>query len=245
MDQKYYTLPLAPQDLVGIYKAKDETDDEYVLYVDYDATTDKLTDQHILIYLANTNFKTSFNKVTPSLLQEFIKSNFLVNCPMLSRVLAIIIRRYLDYELNDLEKILSHQLFNEEQIDEFIKLNGNLLEDLILAVQNIFAFTMWKIKEGTEDGKEPNLDDYVKDIEVTDVATTVGPNIARLVTEAIDVLYLVVHKRGITQSFNKQLYNDNPKYFGKDLFFIFNETNVVHEILKMLPEDFWHDSQTE
>ena len=66
METICYALPLAPQDLVGIYKEKDESEKEYVLYVDYDKTTEKLTDQHILIYLANTNFKTSFDKVTPS-----------------------------------------------------------------------------------------------------------------------------------------------------------------------------------
>ena len=76
MEKKYYTLPLAPQDLVAIYKEKDSNEEEFVLHVDYDKTTEKLSDQHILIYLANTNFKTTFDKITPSLVQEFIKSNF-------------------------------------------------------------------------------------------------------------------------------------------------------------------------
>ena len=120
METICYALPLAPQDLVGIYKEKDESEKEYILYVDYDKTTEKLTDQHILIYLANTNFKTSFDKVTPSLVQEFIKTNFIVHCPMLSRVVAMILKVYLKWDLTDGEKLLTQNLFTMEQIDEFI-----------------------------------------------------------------------------------------------------------------------------
>lgn len=246
MEQKHYTLPLAPQDLVAIYKEKDETDsgEEFCLYVDYDKTTEKLSDQHILIYLANTNFKTTFNKITPTLLVEFIKSNFLVNAPILARVLTIVLRKYLKYELTPPEAILSSLVFDEKQIDEFIELNGNLLEDLITSIQETFAFVLYKINEITEEGKEPELESLVKEIEITDTASNVGPNIARLVTEAVDAMYLVFHVRGITQSFNKQVFNDNPKFYGKDLMFIFTQTGITGEIVKMLPEGFWHDSNS-
>jgi|TARA_B100000902_G_scaffold177805_1_gene171209 hypothetical protein len=246
MEQKHYTLPLAPQDLVAIYKEKDETDsgEEFCLYVDYDKTTEKLSDQHILIYLANTNFKTTFDKITPTLLVEFIKSNFLVNAPILARVLTIVLRKYLKYELTPPEAILSSLVFDEKQIDEFIELNGNLLEDLITSIQETFAFVLYKINEITEEGKEPELESLVKEIEITDTASNVGPNIARLVTEAVDAMYLVFHVRGITQSFNKQVFNDNPKFYGKDLMFIFTQTGITGEIVKMLPEGFWHDSNT-
>ena len=246
MEQKHYTLPLAPQDLVAIFKEKDETDsgEEFCLYVDYDKTTEKLSDQHILIYLANTNFKTTFNKITPTLLVEFIKSNFLVNAPILARVLTIVLRKYLKYELTPPEAILSSLVFDEKQIDEFIELNGNLLEDLITSIQETFAFVLYKINEITEEGKEPELESLVKEIEITDTASNVGPNIARLVTEAVDAMYLVFHVRGITQSFNKQVFNDNPKFYGKDLMFIFTQTGITGEIVKMLPEGFWHDSNS-
>ena len=130
-------------------------------------------------------------------------------------------------------------------IKEFIELNGNLLEDLIEAVQSIFPFVLYKINEVNEEGKEPELEELVKEIEITDTASNVGPNIARLVTEAIDALYLVFHQRGITQSFNKQIYNDNPKYYGKDLMFIFTQTGVTNEIIKMLPEGFWNEVKAE
>ena len=53
---KAYTLPLAPQDLVAIYKEKEKNKD-FILYVDYHRTKEKLSAKHIIIYLANTNFK--------------------------------------------------------------------------------------------------------------------------------------------------------------------------------------------
>ena len=245
MEKKYYTLPLAPQDLVAIYKEKDNSEEEYVLYVDYDKTTEKLTDQHILIYLANTNFKTTFDKITPSLIQEFIKSNFLVNAPILSRITTIILRKYLDYELTEPEAVLSHLIFNDDMIKEFIELNGNLLEDLIKAVQSVFPFVLYKINDLTEEGKEPDLEEFIKEIEITDTASNIGPNIARLITDSVDALFLVFHIRGIAQSFNKQLFNDNPKYYGKDLMFIFTQTGVTNEIIKMLPEGFWNEVKAE
>ena len=243
MDEKHYTLPLAPQDLVAIYKEKDNTSDsaeEFCLHVDYDKTTEKLTDQHILIYLANTNFKTTFDKITPGLITEFIKSNFLVNAPILGRVTTIILRKYLDYELTEPEKVLSSLVFPDKEIDAFIEANGNLLEDLCTAIQSIFPFVLWKIREITPPGTEPDLEEFVNDIEIVDHVSSVGPNIARLVTEAVDALYLVLHIKGISQTYNKQIFNDNPKYYGKDLMYIFTQTGITGEIVKMLPEGFWH-----
>lgn len=248
MEEKWYTLPLAPQDLVAIYREKEAESDEgkeYVLNVDYDSTVEKLNDAHILIYLANTNFKTAFNKITPTLIQEWIKSNFLVNCPMLSRVYTMILRKYLDHDLTPLEVTLSEMLFSEEQMDEFIELNGNLIEDTITATQSMFPFILYKLHEGIGAGKEENLDEFVKDIEITDYQTNVGPNIAILATEAIDAIYLIFHKRGINQTFNKAIYNDSPKYFGKDLYYSFCQSRITEQIKDMLPEGFWNDSSSE
>ena len=175
METICYALPLAPQDLVGIYKEKDESEKEYILYVDYDKTTEKLTDQHILIYLANTNFKTSFDKVTPSLVQEFIKTNFIVHCPMLSRVVAMILKVYLKWDLTDGEKLLTQNLFTMEQIDEFIKLNMNLIEDLIEVIQGLFPYTLWKLHSHMDDPSiEPNLVQIVEEIEVVDHPLNIG-----------------------------------------------------------------------
>ena len=59
IEPKAYVLPLAPTDLVAIYKEKEEKED-YILHIDYTASKEKLKPEHIIIYLANTNFKASF-----------------------------------------------------------------------------------------------------------------------------------------------------------------------------------------
>lgn len=248
MEEKWYALPLAPQDLVAIYREKEaESDDgkEYVLNVDYDSTTEKLNDAHLLIYLANTNFKTTFNKVTPTLIQEWIKSNFLVNCPLLGRIYTMILRRYFEYELTEPEKILSQMLFSQQQMDEFIAQNGNLIEDTIGAIQSMFPFILHKMQDGIGEGKEENLDNFCNEITIMDTQCNIGPNICILATEAIDAMYLIFHKRGITQSYNKAIYNDSPKYFGKDLYYTYCQSKLTNQIKDMLPEGFWNDSQAE
>ena len=68
---KAYTLPLAPQDLVAIYKQKEE-DKDFILYVDYYQTKQKLSPKHIIIYLANTNFKAGFTFLDEELITEYI-----------------------------------------------------------------------------------------------------------------------------------------------------------------------------
>ena len=58
-ERKCYVIPLAPTDLVQIYKVKEEEKD-FVLFVNYFESREKLSAKHIIIYLANTNFKTTF-----------------------------------------------------------------------------------------------------------------------------------------------------------------------------------------
>ena len=76
-ENKCYVLPLAPQNLVEIYKVKEE-DEKFVLFVNYLESKEKLTAKHIIIYLANTNFKTTFSAIDSDLLIEYIKSDFLI-----------------------------------------------------------------------------------------------------------------------------------------------------------------------
>ena len=57
-----YTLPLNPVDLAEIYKIKADQDD-YILHVDYEASKKVLSVKHILVYIANTNFKVQFNTI--------------------------------------------------------------------------------------------------------------------------------------------------------------------------------------
>ena len=55
--KKCYTIPLAPTDLVQIYKVKAE-DDDFVLFVDYFESREKLSAKHIIIYSTNNSSST-------------------------------------------------------------------------------------------------------------------------------------------------------------------------------------------
>ena len=106
----------------------------------------------------------------------------------------------------------------------FIELNKNLLEDLISAIQSIFSFVLYKINEVNEEGKEPKLEELIKDIEITDTASNVGPNIARLVTEAIRLsvarTLTYLHMYGL-HDFKQSLTYFTPRVRAPSLFYFF------------------------
>jgi len=108
-EKQIYTLPLAPQNLVEIYKVKEE-DEDFVLWVDYLASKEKLSAKHILIYLANTNFKTTFAQVDEDLLLEYIKSDFIIDSPFLSRFVVMAIKARYRYEFNGLEHVIDFSI---------------------------------------------------------------------------------------------------------------------------------------
>lgn len=239
-EPKCYTLPLAPQDLVSIYKEKEENE-KYVLFVDYVQTREKLSAEHIIIYLANTNFKTSFTIVDEDLIKAYISSDFLIDCPLIARIISNIIRVRFNYALNELDEQLL-PVFPIEKIHEFIDNNYDFLEELIDSIQSVVPFALEKVYHYMdEDAKALELDlkAFVDDIEVVDKPIKCGPNIARLLTTSWDAFLLVMQERGLSTGYNKALYNDAPKYFGSDLFFVLNETNIAKRILAIFPPWFF------
>lgn len=235
-----YTLPLAPQDLVSIYKEKEENEN-YVLYVDYVATREKLSAEHIIIYLANTNFKTSFTIVDEDLIKAYISSDFIIDCPLLARIVSNILRVRFNYELNGLDEQLL-PVFPMELIHIFINSNYDFLEELIGNIQSVVPFVMEKVYYHMDDDTkalEVELKEFVDNIKVVDKPTQCGPNIARLLTTSWDAFLLVMQERGLSEGYNKSLYNDTPKYFGSDLFFVLNETKITKQILGIFPPWFF------
>ncbi len=238
-DKVCYEVPLSPQDLVAIYQVKDE-DDEFVLWVDYKKSKEKLTAKHIMIYLANTNFTTSFSSVDADLIKAYISSEFMVDCSLLSRIVVNIIKIKLGYTLSDAESALQ-LLFSEDDINKFIEENSELVDEVIETLRSAVPFILHKLWDGLPDDAkavEENLSDLVSQIKPYDKPSVCGPNIARLITSGYDAFLLVINLRGLGLEFNKSVYNDKPKYFGKDLYFILNHTNVVSQVLSFFPEDF-------
>ena len=242
-----YELPLSPQHLVQIYKDK-ATLEDYVLWVDYTKSKEKLSAQHIIIYLANTNFKTTFSAVDEDLILSYIKSDFMVDCPLLSRIVVLIIKFYYKHDITEQESQLLF-MFPPKLIFKFIEDHKELVEDLIKSVAAAVPFALYKLYEGFDDdmkAKEVNLAELVNDITIHDKPAICGPNIARLLTTGYDALLLILNREGLFREFNKQTYNDSPKYFGKDLYHILCETNLTKQIIEFFPEDFLltHDNET-
>lgn len=243
-DEKCYALPLAPQDLVSIYKIKEDNED-FVLWVDYAKSKEKLSAKHIIIYLANTNFKTTFSAVDEDLILEYIKSDFMVDCSLLARIVVLILKDYYMYEVSEQEAQL-YGMFDKQSIANFIEHNEDVIKELVNTIGSTVPFVMKKLyDEMPEDvqSKEDNLKEYVDEIVVEDKPALCGPNIARLVTVGWDGFLLVLSRKGLSTKYNKQVFNDSPKYFGKDLYYILCQTNMTNNILGFFPEDFIkHDS---
>lgn len=243
-DEKCYALPLAPQDLVSIYKIKEDNED-FVLWVDYAKSKEKLSAKHIIIYLANTNFKTTFSAVDEDLILEYIKSDFMVDCSLLARIVVLILKDYYMYEVSEQEAQL-YGMFDKQSIANFIEHNEDVIKELVDTIGSTVPFVMKKLyDEMPEDvqSKEDNLKEYVDEIVVEDKPALCGPNIARLVTVGWDGFLLVLSRKGLSTKYNKQVFNDSPKYFGKDLYYILCQTNMTNNILGFFPEDFInHDS---
>lgn len=242
---KAYTLPLAPQDLVAIYKQKEE-DKDFILYVDYYQTKQKLSPKHIIIYLANTNFKAGFTFLDEELITEYIKSDFMIDCPILVRMVSIIVRMRLHYDINHAEKKLTI-LFPEEKIHEFIEQNIELVDELIETIRDSVAWAMVNLHENlTDEAKkdEKELTNFINNIDVYDKPSNCGPNVARFITEAWDGFLCIIHNKGVSSTYNKTVYNEQPKYFGKDLYYIMNETRVIDQIMALFPSWFWAKIET-
>ena len=244
-DKTCYVLPLAPQDLVQIYKDKENLED-FVLWVDYAKSLEKLTAKHIIIYLANTNFKATFSAVDEDLILEYIQSDFMVDCPLLSRIVVNILKLKLGHPPSEQEQQL-YPLFDEDQMWHFINTHDKLLEDVIETMQSLVPFSIHKFYDGLEPEQqavEENIKDLIDDLEIVDKPTMCGPNIARLVTVGFDAFLLIMHKRGMVGKYNKAICNDNPKYFGRDLYFILCETKVMDHIVGVFPEGFIRNVST-
>jgi len=240
VDAKCYPLPLSPQDLVEIYKQK-ESEEDFELWVNYAESREKLSAKHIIIYLANTNFKASFSAVDSDLITEYITSEFLVECPLLDRIVTNIIKHRLDHELTPVDKEL-YALFNEEQIFEYIKDNEKLVNDLIDTIAQTVPFALSKIYENMSDEfkeKELDLKGVVDEIKVLDKPVQCGPNIINIVTMGIDAFFLVLNRVGLKMEYNKSIFNDAPKYYAKDLFYMMNQTKFVNRIIEMMPIGFF------
>ena len=86
--------------------------------------------------------------------------------------------------------------------------------------------------------QEVDVKEAVEGIEVKDVPSNIGPNIAKMIIDGWDGFLVVCHMLGFKEYYNKAVYNDKPGFFGKDLFFLLTQSNITNNILNIFPTGF-------
>jgi hypothetical protein len=232
ISENSYTLPLNPVDLAEIYKIKADQDD-FTLRVNYEKSKEVLSVKHILVYISNTNFKVQFESMDADLVNEYIQTNFLVECPMLSRIIALIVKRKYQHEYNNVDHALN-TLWTDEDIDVYLKEHGELIDDLIDKMSHIPLFCLEQANKYNK-----KYDEYLVDLEHTDIDTSVGLNIVYIATYAPDILYLLGNKLGPwpTKQLNTRIFNDASKYQGNDLYNTLLRYGVAGNILELFENE--------
>lgn len=233
MTQENYTLPLSPTDLAEIYKIKTEADD-YVLRVDYFKSKEVLSVKHILVYIANTNFKVQFDGIDDELINEYITTNFMVDCPLLARYITLIAKRKLGHEYNQVDQALN-TIMTDKDIDSYLLKHDALFEDLLDKLKHVTLFCLEQAGKYAEKYR-----DYIpEDIEHADEETEIGLNIVYIATYSLDLLYLLGNKFGPwpTNKLNIRIFNDVSKYQGSDLYNTLLKYGVATSMLELFDEE--------
>jgi hypothetical protein len=223
-----YKIPLSPIDLTKIYQQK-QADKEFMLDVDYSTSKEKLAAKQILIYLANTGFKASFDKIDDELIKNYIELDFLVDSPLLERVVSNIIKVYFDEDPDD-----SLELYSKESIQLFISGNKDLVDDLINVISSMPAFCIDRM-ETFEDSKISF--DVDLNVEYVEAESNVGLNIVNIITSGFDATLLVLSEIGMSTKIDSGVYNDKSKYNGGDIMMAFHDSGVVASVIELMPDD--------
>lgn len=224
-----YTLPLNPIDLTTIYKQK-LNEEGYILEVDYTESRKVLSTKQMLIYLSNTGFTCKFSEVDNELIREYIQLNFLVDSPMLSRIVGNLIKGSLNETIVDIS-----DNFGVEELITFLKEDSSIINDLIDDIAGLPAFIIDTI----------NCDKHVIDVATCiDVGndSLVGLNIFNIIVHSTDAALVVFKNLGFKSKYNSNVFNDKPTCYGKDIYAALHENNIPTLILGMLPPELIRES---
>lgn len=223
-----YKIPLSPIDLTKIYQKK-QADKDFMLDVDYGASKEKIAAKQILIYLANTGFKASFDKVDDELIKNYIELDFLVDSPLLERVVSNIIKVYFEEDPKD-----SLELYSKEDIRVFINENLDLVEDLVGVISSMPAFCLDRINKFEDSKLSFDID---LGAEYTDPKSNVGLNVVNIITSGFDATLLTLSKIGMSNKIDSGVYNEDSKYNGGDIMMALYGNGVVANIIEMMPDE--------
>ena len=226
-----YVLPLSPIDLTTIYKQK-LSEEGYMLEVDYTESKKVLSVKQMLIYLSNTGFTCKFSEVDNDLINEYIQLNFLVDSPMLSRIVGNLIKVSLNERLIDVT-----DNFGVEKLVSFVKEEGDIVNDLIDDIAGLPAFVIDTINENHYSINIDTAPDNDND-------SLVGLNIFNIIINSTDAVLVVFKNLGFRSQFNSRVFNNDPTCYGKDIYAALYENNIPKLILGFLPPEITSESLT-
>lgn len=223
-----YKLPLSPIDLTSIYKKKLNESDTYVLLVDYAASKEVLTTKQILMYLSNTGFKCAFSEVDNELIEQYLQLNFLVDSPLLSRIVGNIVMSRLGESVDE--------SYNNDFVNKF---DSDTINDLTEDLSGLMPFIINSIND---------LDNEIEiDIETSgdhDNDSLVGLNILNIIVHCTDAVMGVIKNLGFKTTYNSNIFNNESKYEGKDIFAKLNDNNIVSLIYGFIPKEVISESSS-
>ena len=219
-------IPLNPVDLTEIYKTKLENED-FVLNVDYTKSKDVLNSKQILIYLSNTGFRCDFDHIDEQLVVDFISLNFLVDSPVLFRIVANIIKCHFGEPI-----LYPVDTFTEEDMSLFISNNQDLVNGLVSTISSLPLFVM----EGVNNLEEGITFNHGITPIIVEEKNNIGPNILNIITAGFDAVLLVFKKLGMSDKINSNILNDKSAYKGVDLMKSLYDNGIVHNIIYLMPE---------
>lgn len=219
-------IPLNPVDLTEIYNTKLKVKD-FVLNVDYSKSKDVLNSKQILTYLSNTGFRCDFDHIDEQLVVDFISLNFLVDSPVLSRIVANIIKYHFGEPIFD-----PVDTFTEENISLFVSNNQSLVNELVSTISSLPLFVMECMNHLEE---SVSFNHGIKPVYV-DEEINIGPNILNIITAGFDAVLLVFEKLGMSNKINVNILNDNSAYKGVDLMKSLHDNGIVHNIVYLMPK---------
>jgi hypothetical protein len=158
----------------------------------------------------------------------------LVECPIIARIIAVIAKRKLNYDFNNVDEAIN-VIWSNEMIDAYLEENGELFNDLLDKIQHIPLFCISQSTKYDDKFKE-----FVpEDLDYTDEETNIGLNIVYIATYALDLLYLLGNKFGPwpSSNLNKRLFNDVSKYKGSDLYNTLLKQGVATSMLELFEEE--------
>lgn len=207
-----YTIPLNPTDLVEIYKVRSENPN-YVLEVDYGKSKEHLNSTQILTYLANTGFVPKFSYVDKDLVESYIKLPFVLESYELSRIAS--------------EQVIEYLKGNEVFVDH------EIIGDLVVSLREVLPFCA----QSVNDFAEGSLTVDVEPVKTYKQDSSVGVNLLYVVLFGLDNLLEMYTLVDVSGEYNENVFTDDPRYGGRDLYHALSNANVVTYLLvHLLPE---------